>query len=173
MEVSNHNLNEIFEVVLIKYSEDFSRKSRIESKMVGIVTFLSLLFVVSISIFLVLYSDSPRKNDFVIKILLLALFGQFFFMVASIAMSIIGYKTRFTNSIDINALFREWKTEKKEFLGSVSKTLNEASNQNNNVNKTLSFYFDLSRIFLIITFVFFILFMSTTFIFFIGGIYVK
>jgi hypothetical protein len=173
MEISNHNLNEILEVVLIKYSEDFSRKSRIESKMVGIVTFLSLLFAVSISIFLVLYSDLQIKNGYLIKILLLALFGQFFFMVASITMSIIGYKTRFTNSIDIDVLFKEWKTEKKEFLGSVSKTLNEASNQNNNVNTTLSFYFDLSRIFLIITFVFFILFMSTTFIIFIGGIYVK
>ena len=172
-ENEDHNLNEILEVVLMKYEEDFSRKSRIEAKMVGIITFLSLLFVVSISVFLNFYNFETVSSNIIFLSLLLSLFSQFYFMVLSIAMSIIGYKTRNTCIIKINDLFEKWKSEKKEFLGSVTKTLNEASNMNNNVNEKLTFYYDLSRLFLIINFISFIIFMLLSFYVFIGGIYVK
>ncbi len=106
-EQENHNLSEILEIILMKYSDDFSRKSRIEAKLIGIVTFLSLIFAVSVSIFLSFWTIKELRVTNLSKILALVLFTQLYFMIFSIAMALIGYRTRNTNTIEIENLFEE------------------------------------------------------------------
>lgn len=166
---SYNNLSAILQASIANYSEAFSRKGRIEAKISGINTLLSLLFSASLVVFLFLKDNIINKSIIFHLSLLITLFGQCYFMVCSIVASTIGFKSWSTNNILLDDILLKWNYKTDEFLGGLSQTLHDASKENKKINRDLEFYFSLSRCFMLIVLFMFSVFMLISFFSFFGG----
>jgi hypothetical protein len=167
--MESNNLHEIFQLLLQLYQEDINRKSRLENKAIGYLTFISIILAVSIVITIFLLDKFTYWNVCYI-ILVITLFAQFYFAINTFIFSLRAYDKRKTHLPDPNEFIKSWEIDKKEFMGGINKTLIICIKKHKKMLKGLSFNVDMCKIFIYFSFTSFVIFIFTFFyIITIGG----
>jgi hypothetical protein len=165
-----NNLNEIFQLCLIKYQDDIARKERLENKGLGYLTTLSITIAVSIAILIHTVEHLSKYGEGVLFFMVICFIAQFYFTICSFFFSLQAYKKRTTAFPDPKSYFDKWDDNKDEFLGSLNQDFKIAFGEHQKMITDLLEWVDLCRYHVYISLVSFIIFMIIFLYTLIGGL---
>jgi hypothetical protein len=164
------NFIEIFQLLLIKYQDDISRKERLENKALGYLTSVSIILAVSTAIlifYISLYKNALNWHD---SFLVLAYFGHLYFSVWTFVLLFKRYTEKDAFFVDLQQLSDNGDSDKQTFLGGLNQTLWGAQDKNAELIEELKNDIGTCRTFLSITFGMFVLFLVVFMVLFIGAL---
>jgi uncharacterized membrane protein YcjF (UPF0283 family) len=166
MKLKKNNAEKLLTILHIEYTNIFDQKSRLESKSIGFLTIESLILSFALGILTVYLTKLDFQFDSKTKIMILIFVAIVYFGLLVILTSVLSLSPRLLQFIDDCDMAKKALDEtKKDYAGSIVKSLLITNKNNKEVTQKISTYNDISFVFLTIDIGFVSIFIILFFIF--------
>jgi hypothetical protein len=145
----------IIDLALNEYQREFDRKTRLDTKTIGYITFVSILIAASTGLFSIAYAGIENRIFKFVSIVLL--FLEIYFSIWALVFALRAHKMRGMECFVINNILKYWGMKEDEQNGSILKTISEIVNENNKINNDIERENEITYMFLQITVICYIL----------------
>jgi hypothetical protein len=158
----------LVDISLAEYQREYDRKSKLDSKTIGYITFLSILMATSIGLFGLCYVGI--ENIYLKLITICFLFIEMYFTIWALVYSLVAHQMRDLENVNLKHIVDMWNLSDDIIDGSLIKTIEVANAKNKELNKEIENKNQIIYMFLGISVLAFIVLSAWTIIVLIGGI---
>jgi hypothetical protein len=162
--------NVLIDLALVEYQREYDRKSKLDSKTIGYITFISILMATSVGLFSLFFGG--LRDNLIKAISVILVFAEIYFSIWALVFALIAHKMRNTTNIMLDkSIERLWEMKDENMIGSILKTIIGVNKENSRTNKVIEEKNEITYMFLVISVITFVVLGLWTVGILIGGIY--